>query len=398
MSDQTICEWCGPVCHNGACHNARKEAGDRWGTLEGDEMKDEMEGLGLPPLDVRREDVTRSQTRYPPPDCEGAGYHFARHENQARLCRERQLLEAQAALRKVEGERDAANKLLGDRPIVCVWCGWKTVKVESAEHFASVWPTMTHHVCRECPEAPHMRMAAALEAAESELVALRGSGEGGEGTECGHSFYMHPHVADGLGCEHRSENGSPCGCARVTPHDTPYFEGSLSERLLEGDCQERLSQIVDWCNAYPEEMFTPVSHEDIAKAHTILEANGISLSAIHGGWARHLLTGIRKIALSSPKPSPERVPEDGWEVSMSEAEPRVYSSAEAAIWSVHDGMCACGERPEKCQEEGISVACLQAATALLDGGEWGESYEDGWIKVKRIVFSSLHNQGDGGGK
>lgn len=36
VAEARPCEWCGPNCLGGACHNARKESGDKWGTLPGE--------------------------------------------------------------------------------------------------------------------------------------------------------------------------------------------------------------------------------------------------------------------------------------------------------------------------------------------------------------------------
>lgn len=57
--------------------------------------------------------------------------------------------------------------------------------------------------------------------------------------------------------------------------------------------EEALYRIVQWCRAYPETVF---SEPDFDKARTALESAGVSMDALHGTWARHLLKGIDKIA------------------------------------------------------------------------------------------------------
>src|SRR5580693_938890 len=39
------CEYCGPKCYSGACHNARVEVGDEWGTFSGEMSKEYYSGL-----------------------------------------------------------------------------------------------------------------------------------------------------------------------------------------------------------------------------------------------------------------------------------------------------------------------------------------------------------------
>ena len=57
--------------------------------------------------------------------------------------------------------------------------------------------------------------------------------------------------------------------------------------------EEALHRIRQWCRAYPEAVF---SEPDFDKAKAALESAGVSMDALHGTWARHLLKGIGKIA------------------------------------------------------------------------------------------------------
>ena len=60
------------------------------------------------------------------------------------------------------------------------------------------------------------------------------------------------------------------------------------DEMPEDNAAERLELIADWCGAYPS--------EDLKRANAILEEHGISLIAIHGEWARELLSGVARIA------------------------------------------------------------------------------------------------------
>jgi hypothetical protein len=54
----------------------------------------------------------------------------------------------------------------------CVWCGWRTDPFESQQQYEEIlWPSMQKHVARDCPSAPHMKMAAEITDLESRLAA-----------------------------------------------------------------------------------------------------------------------------------------------------------------------------------------------------------------------------------
>lgn len=57
-----------------------------------------------------------------------------------------------------------------------------------------------------------------------------------------------------------------------------------------------LREITQWCDAYPVDVFPELSDEDYARAHTALVGVGLSSDRLHAAWARHLLTGITKLA------------------------------------------------------------------------------------------------------
>jgi len=59
-----------------------------------------------------------------------------------------------------------------------------------------------------------------------------------------------------------------------------------------------LHQIVQWCDAYPRNVFiTP----DLVKARKLLNAGGVSLDAISGDAMRHCLEGVGQIARAGLK-------------------------------------------------------------------------------------------------
>lgn len=65
----------------------------------------------------------------------------------------------------------------------------------------------------------------------------------------------------------------------------------MSERKLV--MKEALEKILDWANAYPADVFPD---QDLKKADAVLRAAGISMSAMHGNWGRHITDGIKSIA------------------------------------------------------------------------------------------------------
>ena len=68
-----------------------------------------------------------------------------------------------------------------------------------------------------------------------------------------------------------------------------------AKTVREDQLEEALLRIKQWAEAYPVEVFRPVSDDHLKIAATVLESAGISLAAIHGEWARHILDGIAKI-------------------------------------------------------------------------------------------------------
>ena len=59
--------------------------------------------------------------------------------------------------------------------------------------------------------------------------------------------------------------------------------------------EEALGAVRNWCNAYPDLVFTPLREDQILLAGNVLKQKGIDIGALHAGWARHLLGGIKTI-------------------------------------------------------------------------------------------------------
>jgi len=62
---------------------------------------------------------------------------------------------------------------------------------------------------------------------------------------------------------------------------------------------DALWKVKQWVEAYPEDVFIPISSEDMKRANEVLKDAGINMSAMHGQWARHIVDGIGKIVNSA---------------------------------------------------------------------------------------------------
>lgn len=69
--------------------------------------------------------------------------------------------------------------------------------------------------------------------------------------------------------------------------------------------EDALEQIRQWCDAYPADIFTD---QDLKLANEVLAAAGISMSGMHGQWARRIVSGIGDIARSVLPPPQEENP------------------------------------------------------------------------------------------
>lgn len=74
----------------------------------------------------------------------------------------------------------------------------------------------------------------------------------------------------------------------------------MSDDTREERLESALQRIAAWANeAYPVDVFVP---QDLKMAGKVLADHGISMSAIHGQWAPHLIGGIGEIARDALNP------------------------------------------------------------------------------------------------
>jgi hypothetical protein len=59
------------------------------------------------------------------------------------------------------------------------------------------------------------------------------------------------------------------------------------------DMHETLQQIVQWCDAYPLDIFP---EPDLKAARKLLQAGGIAMGAVAASNIRHVLNGVRALA------------------------------------------------------------------------------------------------------
>lgn len=62
------------------------------------------------------------------------------------------------------------------------------------------------------------------------------------------------------------------------------------------DPEDALREIAQWCEAYPVKVFPELTENDFVMAAAALAGVGLSSDRLHAAWARHLLSGIGKIA------------------------------------------------------------------------------------------------------
>ncbi len=62
------------------------------------------------------------------------------------------------------------------------------------------------------------------------------------------------------------------------------------------DLEEALSQIAQWSEAYPIDIFHEPSADEYQRAHELLTANGMTLDAFGAAMGRRCLKGVGDIA------------------------------------------------------------------------------------------------------
>jgi hypothetical protein len=65
--------------------------------------------------------------------------------------------------------------------------------------------------------------------------------------------------------------------------------------------EDVLHRIRTWCEAYPKDIFLPVSEEELKRAVIVLRENGMRVDALYGEWGRHILSAIHLMILASEK-------------------------------------------------------------------------------------------------
>jgi hypothetical protein len=69
---------------------------------------------------------------------------------------------------------------------------------------------------------------------------------------------------------------------------------SMGEDRIE-KLEAALLRIKQWAEAYPVEIFRPLTEEQIRYAGALLKERDIDMGALHASWARHILDGIGDI-------------------------------------------------------------------------------------------------------
>lgn len=65
--------------------------------------------------------------------------------------------------------------------------------------------------------------------------------------------------------------------------------------------EDLLHRIKTWCEAYPKDIFLPVSEEELNRVVVVLRDNGMRVDALYGEWGRHILAAIHLMILASEK-------------------------------------------------------------------------------------------------
>lgn len=61
------------------------------------------------------------------------------------------------------------------------------------------------------------------------------------------------------------------------------------------ETRDKLRKVLEWCNAYPEDMFIPPTKAEWKHYHWVLENNGLNGTAFTGDISRHIVTGLKRI-------------------------------------------------------------------------------------------------------
>lgn len=89
-----------------------------------------------------------------------------------------------------------------------------------------------------------------------------------------------------------------CGAAHLSTHVHRCKTSDVFERI--NDLEEALQKIVQWSEAYPNDIFP---EPDWERARKLLEAGGITMDAVSAHCMRHVIEGVGKIARSALSPA-----------------------------------------------------------------------------------------------
>lgn len=153
---------------------------------------------------------------------------------------------------------------------------------------------------------------------------------------------------------------------------------------------DKLNQVLDWCNAYPEDVFIPPTSEEWANFHQVLKNNGLNGTAFSGDISRHIVNGIKAIIESGSKEqfalpddiTPGYVPSPG-EVIRDELKARGCSQRDLANMMV---------RPIQVVNDIINAKTeITTETAIELGAAFGTS-ADFWLNLEKDYRLWLEGQ------
>lgn len=82
-----------------------------------------------------------------------------------------------------------------------------------------------------------------------------------------------------------------------------HHEWKMRRPVGDPKAEERIDKLTDglakidqWCKAYPEKVFRPISPDKMKEAAKALRVIDVDMGAMHAEWARHLISGIGNIA------------------------------------------------------------------------------------------------------
>jgi hypothetical protein len=65
--------------------------------------------------------------------------------------------------------------------------------------------------------------------------------------------------------------------------------------------QDVLQRIRQWCEAYPTDIFKPMTEDELKQVVRILREHGVRTDALYAEWGRHILMMIHLMILELEK-------------------------------------------------------------------------------------------------